>query len=92
MYVIIMCMCRALSEQKHACVKKMEYSESESESDHVVSTMTSRLETGSGQVSNAASTILEMSLDALASTVSSLLALLRSPMTFRLGTKETRII
>ena len=33
--------------------KKMEYSDSESESDRAVSTMTSELETGSGQASNA---------------------------------------
>ena len=47
-----MCTCKPLSEQKHACVEKMEYSDSESESDCAVSRMTSRLETGSGQASN----------------------------------------
>ena len=52
-----MCMCKALSEQKCACVEKMEYSDSESESDRAVSAMISGLETGSGQASNAESTI-----------------------------------
>ena len=53
MYVIIKCMCKALSEQKCTSVGKMEYSESVSESDHAMSTMTSR----TGQASNAESTI-----------------------------------
>ena len=48
--------CGALSEQKRACVEKMESSESESESDRAVSSMTLGLETGSGQASNAEST------------------------------------
>ena len=54
-----MCTCKALSEQKRACVEKMEYSDSESESDRAVPTMTSRLETGSGQASNPESTIAD---------------------------------
>ena len=74
-YVIFMCTCKALSEQKRACVEKMESSDSESESDRAVSTMTSGLETRSGQASNTESTIPESSSDASTSTASSLLAL-----------------
>ena len=44
-----MCTYKALSEQKHSCVENSEYSDSESESDRAVSTMTSALEIGSGQ-------------------------------------------
>ena len=59
--------------------EKMVFSDSKSESNRAVSTMKSRLETGSGQASNVESTIPESSLDSSASTASSLLALLRSP-------------
>ena len=75
-YIIIVCTCRALSEQKCTCVKKMEYSDSEIESDCALSTMTLGLETDSGQTSNTESTIPESSSHASASTASSLLALL----------------
>ena len=83
-----MCTCKALSEQKRACVEKMESSDSESESDRAVSTMTSGLETGSGQASNAESTIPESSSDASTSTASSLLARLRSPRPSDLARKR----
>ena len=87
-YVIIMRTCKVLSEQKRACVEKMESSDSESESDRAVSTMTSGLETGSGQASNAESTIPESSSDASTSTASSLLARLRSPRPSDLARKR----
>ena len=78
-----MCTCQALSEQKCACVEK--WSHSDSESDCAVLT-TSGLETGSGQTSNAESTIPESGLDASASTASSLSSL---STIFGLGAKET---
>ena len=79
MYVIIMCTCRALSEQKCACVEKMESSDSESESDRAVSAMTSGWETGSGQASNTESTIPD-NTRGLHSTVSN--ATVQSQMNF----------
>ena len=57
----------------------------------VVSSMTSGLETGSGQASNVERTIPESSSDASASTALPLLVL-RSPRTLDLGMKDTRII
>ena len=56
-------------------MKKMEYSDSDSEGDRAVPTIKSGSETGSRQTSNVESTIPESSSNASTSTASSLLAL-----------------